>query len=154
MNHQSISISGINFPFLYITLPRGKRLIYFNSNSLHDEKNTKNKKIHVNHLLSLLLMPLHKEMSVFVQWWWHWGIMILLPTSLMHPMVQEEIKKRKNIIKCLSSKSAKSWELLAGYLLSVTLVADQRAASRKKKLGKVNASEYKERCTFTNNFNM
>lgn len=53
------------------------------------------------------------------------------------------------------SKSAKSWELLAGYLLSVPLVFwSQRAAWRKKQLGKVNASEYKECCAFTKNLNM
>ena len=60
-------------------------------------------------------------------------IMILHATSLMRPMVREEIKKRKNIIKCLSSKRAKSCELLAGYLLSVPLVADHNVQPEEKK---------------------
>ena len=43
-------------------------------------------------------------------------IMILHPTSLMRPMVQEEIKKRKNIIKCLSIVKVQSLE---SYLLDI-----------------------------------
>ena len=43
-------------------------------------------------------------------------IMILHATSLMRPMVQGEIKKRKNIIKCLSIVKVQSLE---SYLLDI-----------------------------------
>ena len=43
-------------------------------------------------------------------------IMILHATSLMRPMVQEEIKKRKNIIKCLSIVKVQTLE---SYLLDI-----------------------------------
>lgn len=116
-------ISGINFPFIYITLPRGKRLIYqhvsirIHDAWLHDEKNTTDKNMSViNCHFYYTYCHCGKKCLSLSNDGGAGRIMILHATSLMRPMVQEEIKKRKNIIKCLSLVKVQSLE---SYLLDI-----------------------------------